>query len=73
VATHRDKAAMNGAQHFIPLHEAGKKAYDRVTCPPAPNGKPYLVRNMRIGDGDLRQFALAVLAFWHFAGASPLP
>jgi hypothetical protein len=36
------------------------------------NWQSDLVDNMRIGDADLERFALAVMRFWHSAGASSI-
>jgi hypothetical protein len=35
--------------------------------------KSDLVGNMRIGDGELQKYMIAVLRFWHKAGASQVP
>lgn len=40
---------------------------------PALKWKSDLVGNMRISDRELKNFVIAVLRFWHRAGASPVP
>lgn len=37
------------------------------------NWRSDLVGNMRIGDADLQRCAIAVMQFWHLAGASSVP
>jgi hypothetical protein len=40
---------------------------------PANDGvAPMVVSNMRLQDADLQRYTLAVMKFWHAAGASPL-
>ncbi len=38
-----------------------------------PHVKRDLIGNMRIDDAQLQLYAIAVMRFWHLAGASPLP
>lgn len=47
--------------------------WNHVRTKPDLKWKSDLVGNMRISDAQLSQYVIAVLRFWHQAGASPVP